>query len=271
MPLPEDFNEVENLTDIVRLEHNKKVRAWFKNQDDRDVSTPKARLKHSCLIKDDDSIPVVSMRLWLFEVTVGQLQAAQPNVILAPDTQRVNATKYIPQVQLFFKESQTASTYDPDFRPVAGEISFRLMDETNESISRAKAEQLATKIKSLFTNPLFTWQKGWYYSSYTDVKKGYRLKILSKDETESKRIINKVLDIQNHTFDVNKYAFISHDRTFTNTPPTERIYGQQRKLARERPRVDIKFQHAKLMIFGLANPINLVDASGYLRSVIQRA
>ncbi|WP_235526567.1 hypothetical protein [Nostoc piscinale] len=55
MPLPEGFSEWENLQDLVRLEHNKSVRAYFKNQPDEDVSTPKRRLKHTCIMKDDDT------------------------------------------------------------------------------------------------------------------------------------------------------------------------------------------------------------------------
>lgn len=271
MTLPADFNEVENLTDIVKREFNKKVKEWFKNQADNDVSSPKARLKHSCLIKDDDSIPISMYRMWLFEFIVGQTQSLQPNVILAPDYTRTSLTKYRPQIQLFFKESVTAATYDPDFRPVTGEISFRLMDETSESISRNKAEQLALKIKNIFTNPLLVWEKGWYYSSYTDVEKGYRLKLLSKSSAESKRIINKILDIQGHSFNSSKYAFNDHERTFSASPPTQRIYGRQRKMSRDRPRANVRFQYAKLFVFGLANAINLVDASGYLRSVIHRA
>lgn len=270
MPLPEGFSEVENLQDLILVEHNKQVREWFKNQQDDDVSTPKARLKHSCIIKDTDSLPVTMARLWLFEFIVGQAKSVQPNVILAPDTTAVNSTKYKPQVQLFFKESVTASTYDPEFRPVTGEISFRLMDETNESISRSKAELLATKIKQIFATPIVVWEKGWFYASYVDVEKGYRLKILSKSQTEAKRIINLVLDIQSHSFDKDKYTFSEHERTFPAVPPTQRIYGRTRKVSRERPRADVKFHWAKLLIFGLANPINLVDASGMLRSVIER-
>jgi predicted dinucleotide-binding enzyme len=66
MPLPEGFSEFEHLQDLIRLEHNKVVRAYFKNQADNDISTPKAGLKHACLIKDDDSAAMTQMRQWLF-------------------------------------------------------------------------------------------------------------------------------------------------------------------------------------------------------------
>ncbi|MHC5772098.1 MAG: hypothetical protein ACYTXI_42620, partial [Nostoc sp.] len=63
MPLPEGFSEWENLQDLVRLDHNKAVTSYFKNQEDNDISTPKARLKHTCLIKDEDTATMTLMRM----------------------------------------------------------------------------------------------------------------------------------------------------------------------------------------------------------------
>lgn len=270
MALPADFNEVENLTDIVRIEHNKAVKAYFKNQKNNDVSTPKARLKHSCLIKDDDPIPVVSMRLWLFEVMVGRMQAIQAPVFSSIDLNEFSEIKYKPQVQLFFQESQTASTYDPDYYPVKGEISFRLTNETSATMTRAKAEALAKKIKQEFATPLFLWDKGWYYCSYRDIENGYQLKFLVKSKSEGEKVVKQVLKIQSHTFNDNYFQFIEHDRTYPAVPGTAKIYGRTRKEKRSRPRAEVRFRHAKLLIHGLNNAINLVDAGGRLRSVIER-
>ena len=270
MPLPADFNEVENLQDIVRREHNKAVKAWFKNQADNDVSTPKARLKHSCLIKDDDSLLVGLQRQWLFEITVGKAQSIQAPVYSTIQLEEFSEIRFKPQVQLFFKESQTATTYDPDFYPVKGEISFRIMDETSSSMSRAKAEALARKIKQEFATPLFVWEKGWYYCSYRDLEHGYQLKILVKSETEGRRVVKQVLKIQSHTFDEDFFQFVNHQRNYPPIPKTQLIYGRNRKQKRVRPRADVRFKHAKLLIHGLNNAINLVDAGGGLRSVIER-
>lgn len=270
MALPKDFNEVENLQDIVRREHNKAVRQWFKNQADNDVSTPKARLKHSCIIKDDDSLLMSLQRQWLFEVTVGKTQAIQAPVFSAIELDEISEVKYRPQVQLFFQESQTASTYDPSFYPVKGEISFRLMDETSTTMTRTKAEALARKIKQEFTKPLFVWEKGWYYCSYRDLEKGYQLKLLVKSKAEGERVVKQALKIQSHTFDNNHFQFVEHERTYPAVPSTSLIYGRTRKKGRSRPRADVRFRHAKLLIHGLNNAINLVDAGGRLRSVIER-
>lgn len=268
--LPADFNEIENLQDIVRREHNKSVRQWFKNQADDDVSTPKARLKHSCLIKDGDSLLVALQRQWLFEITVGRTQALQAPVYSTVELEETSNVKYKPQIQLFFQESQTASTYDPDYYPVKGEISFRLMEESSSSMSRTKAEVLARKIKQEFATPLFIWEKGWYFCSYRDSERGYKLKVLVKSKAEGERVIRNVLKIQSHTFDNSYFQFVEHERTYSPTPSTDLIYGRSRKLKRVRPRADVRFRHAKLLIYGLNNAINLVDAGGRLRSVIER-
>ena len=270
MPLPADFNEVENLQDIVRREHNKAVKAWFKNQSDNDVSTPKARLKHSCLIKDDDSLLVGLQRQWLFEITVGRSQSIQAPVYSTIELEEFSDVRFKPQVHLFFQESQTASTYDPSFYPVKGEISFRLMDETSSSINRTKAEALARKVKQEFATPLFVWEKGWYYCSYRDLEHGYQLKLLVKSETEGRRVVKQVLKIQSHSFKEDFFQFINHQRTYPITPTTKLIYGRTRKQKRVRPRADVRFKYAKLLIHGLSNPVNLVDAGGRLRSVIEK-
>lgn len=270
MSFPSNFDEWENLQDLVRKDHNKAVRNYFKNQPDNNISTPKARLKHTCLIKDKDTAIMTLMRMWLFEITVGRAQSIQAPVYSTIELDELAGVKFKPQVQLFFQESQTASTYDPEYYPIKGEISFRLMDETSASMTRKKAESLALNIKKKFANPLFVWEKGWYYCSYRDLERGYQLKLLVKNKAEGEKVVKRVLEIQGHTFDADFFQFSEHERTYSPVPSTSEIYGKTRKNKRVRPRADVKFRHAKLLIYGLNNAINLVDAGGRLRSVIIR-
>ncbi|XHR85297.1 MAG: hypothetical protein ACFKPT_13905 [Gloeotrichia echinulata GP01] len=104
MPLPEGFSEWENLQDLVRLDHNKAVKAYFKNQPDEDISTPKARLKHTCLIKDTDTDVMTLMRMWLFEVTAGRLQSVQRPVYGIPWFEVQSERTFKPQIKLYFLE-----------------------------------------------------------------------------------------------------------------------------------------------------------------------
>ncbi len=271
MPLPEGFSEWENLQDLVRLEHNKAVRAYFKNQADDDISTPKARLKHSCLIKDDDTAAMTQLRLWLFEVTCGHAASLQTPIYGVPVQELQRQTKFKPQVKLYFRERIDNSVTDDRYLFATGEITFRLMNETSETINRTKAEALARSIKNLFATPVFIWEKGWYKTTYLDLERGYDLRLLVRSKAEGQRVIRQVLQIQNHTYDDNNFQFIDHERTYPLNPGTHRVYGRNIKKIIERPRVDLRFRHAQLLIWGQAKAINLVAlADARLRSVIER-
>lgn len=269
MPLPQGFNEYEHLMDLFRREQNKAVKAWFKNQDDDDVSTPKASLKHACLIKDADNVGIVQIRMWLFEFIVGRTQSIQAPIYGIPAQEYQRNTKFKPQVKLFFKEK--FSTELTERYPATGEITFRLIDESSESISRAKAEKLAKDIKREFTSPTFIWEKGWYKYTYKDIDLGYDFCLLVKSKAEGERIVRKVLEIQSHTFKNNNQQFIEHDKTYSLNPTTHKVYGRTVKKPIERPRVDVRFRYAQLIIHGQVNAVNLVAMSDVgFKSVIEQ-
>ncbi|PHM11636.1 hypothetical protein [Nostoc sp. 'Peltigera malacea cyanobiont' DB3992] len=272
MVLPEGFDEWENLQDITRLEHNKAVKIYFKNQPDDDVSNPKPRLKHSCLMKDGDTSTMTLMRMWLFEITCGHAQSLQRPVYGVPWYEIQSERTFKPQVKLYFLEPYNFSIHgDGQTVQAEGEITFRLMDESSETINRTKAESLARTIKSVFATPPFTWNKGHFKCTYYDEKHGYQLQLLVTSKAEGERMIRAVLDIQNHAFDRDYIQFIDNDRTYSTNPGTHRVYGRTVKKFVRRRTADIKFSFAQLLVWGKQNPINLVATSGSrLRSVIER-
>lgn len=270
MPLPEKFSEFEHLQDFLRKEHNKAVKLWFKNQKDDDISTPKAGLKHACLLKDADSASMTIMRLWLFEITVGRAQAIQTPIYGVPVQELQSLGKYKPQVKLYFKEPYDDELHKDGTPQSSGEITFRLIDETSQTITRTKAELLARQIKTEFATPVFTWEKGWFKATYLDQEKGYDLRLFVKSQLEGERVIKKVLSIQNHTYEEDNFQFIEHKRTYPVNPGTHRVYGKTVKKFRSRPRVDVKFRYAQLLIWGQMNPVNLVSVGGRLRSAIEQ-
>lgn len=269
MPLPQGFSEWENLQDLVRLDHNKAVNTYFKNQQDNDISTPKARLKHTCLIKDEDTAIMTLMRMWLFEVTVGHAQAIQRPVYGIPVQEYESDRKFKPQIKLCFLEPWDKEVHADGTHQREGEITFRLMDETSESINRTKAEQLAKTIKNTFAKPLFVWEKGWYKATYVDDKHGYDLRLFVKNKTEAQKIIKQVLSIQNHTYNKDYFQYIEHERSYPVEPGTHRVYGKLIKKPRQRPRVDVKFRYAQLLIHGRQKAVNLVAVGGRLKNVIE--
>ena len=273
MPLPEGFNEWENLQDLIRLQHNKDVRDFYKNQPDDDISTPKARLKHTCLIKDEDTSVMTLIRMWLFEITVGHAQALQRPVYGIPVREVQANWKFKPQVKLYFLEKHDEEIHDGKNKipQLEGEITFRLMQETSESINRATAVFLAKKIKSIFAIPAFVWEKGWYKATYFDAERGYDLRLLVKNKSEGTRVIKSVLEIQGHSYNNDYFQFVEHNRSYPLNPGTHRVYGKTVKKPIKRRRADVKFRHAQLLIQGQQNPINLVATSGTrLRNVIEK-
>lgn len=270
MPLPEGFNEWEHLQDMIKRWHNKAVGQWFKNQAVNDISTPKAALRHACTIKDNDTATMTQIRLWLFEVTAGHAQSLQAPIYGTPAGDYQREVTYKPQVKLFFREKPSQDMLDRA-SPVTGEITFRLMAETSQTMSRAKAEAMARDIKREFTNPIFVWEKGWYKYTYKDVEKGYDLRLLVKSKAEGIRVAKAVLAIQGHAFSDDNQQFIEHDRTYSLNPGTHTVYGRTVKKFVKRPRVDVRFRYAQLLIHGQINAVNLVAASDVgLKSVIER-
>jgi hypothetical protein len=271
MPLPENFNEFEHLQDMIRREHNKAVRAYFKNQEDNDISTPKAALKHASLLKDEDTATMTLMRQWLFEITVGHAQAVQRPVYGIPWYEVQTERTFKPQVKLYFLEPYNFNIHDDGTPRLEGEITFRLMDESSETISRTKAEILARSIKSVFATPPFIWNKGHFKCTYFDADRGYEFKLLVINKAEGERMIRAVLDIRNHPFDRDYIQFIDNDRTYPINPGTHRVYGRTVKKFARRRTADVKFRYAQLLIWGKQNPINLVATSGTrLKSVIEQ-
>lgn len=270
MVLPPGFSEWEHLQSKVMQLHNKAVQAWFKNQADNDISTPKASLKQACLIKDDDTATMVQLRLWLFEFNCGHTRSLQRPVYGSPILEVQEEVAFKPQVQLYF--SQDWSAVPDDLKPVEAEVKFRLFGETGNTMTRAKAEALALKIKNEFAlSNGYQFDKGKNIVYYRDKQYGYDLRIFAISKAEGEAVIKKVLSIQNHPFVDRNLVFSSPERNSLNIPvQTEKIYGRNRKERRWRPTCKVRFRWASLKIYGVDEDIVLVDTTNYYRSAIQQ-
>ncbi|WP_017656231.1 hypothetical protein [Fortiea contorta] len=269
MSLPQNFNEWEHLQDTVRRWHNKAVNQYFSKTPADSLETPKASLRVACTMKDGDTSTMTMMRMWLFEVTAGRLQSVQAPVYGIPVTEHQRGVEFKPQVKLYFRE-RLSPTSDR-LNPATGEITFRLMNETGQSYTRAKAEEMARDVKREFGEPIFVWDKGIYYYYYRDFERGYDLRLLVKSKSEGERIAKKVLAIQNHPFNDDFSDFQQHTRTYSMNPGIQTIYGQSVKKPIKRPTVEVRFRYAQLLLHGRIKVINLVATpEAALKQVIQR-
>ncbi|WP_228038362.1 hypothetical protein [Nodosilinea sp. LEGE 06152] len=155
---------------------------------------------------------------------------------------------------------------DVEFAPVTGEVSFRLMQYDSDTITPAIAQVLATRVRSNFAvGGGYQWRKGRGMLSYTDKRKGYQLQILCRNEGSGRELVDRVLDVGQDTPDWEKASYsenLEEGAAYPVIPPTERIYGEIRRLPRRRPIATVRFQYALLHIWGLQNPIPLVDRTG---------
>lgn len=169
-----------------------------------------------------------------------------------------------PQIQLYFQEDQ--DDVEQGYAPVTGEIGFRLMNETNETVTEANVNLWANKVKTNFTTGGgFIWRKGRLKVTYFDRVKGYQLRLLVTTEAEGRRVIEQVLDIQGHSPDwkfMNVVETSEAASRFPTVPPMKTLIGKTRRMPRRRPVANVRFRHALLYVYGLPNPIVLVDTLG---------
>lgn len=268
MPLPEGFSEWEHLQDQIRRIHNRQVRDYFSDiTTDDDISTSRSSLRHACLMKDEDTAVMTQLRLWLFEVTAGHAASFQAPVYGIPtDTYQQHVT-FRPQVVLHFYED--ADEVEAGYQAIRSEVSFRLINETSESISKSQAQSLATKINSLFGGGSgYRWHKGRVKCIYRDVSKGYNFTIHAYSESEGKRVIEQVLDIQSHSPDWDNLILSQLANTPPTIPPSKLIYGKTRRLPRKRPVGYVRFRRAELHLWGMGKPVILVDKTGRFRNAL---
>lgn len=270
MAIPPEFNEVEHLQSTIRRYLNRQIRADFQDLGDDtwepEVGTTRGAMRHALTHKDSDPLPVTLSRMFLYYFTYGKAQALQAPIYGIPATHFQESVKFHPQIRMLFIEDQTL--VEDGYEPVKAEISFRLIDETESTITPAKAQVLATKIRSLFaTGEGFTWKKGREKWVYSDQSKGYHLRLLAWNEAEAKKVIEQILDIQGHTPDWEAYLSTTlQKRTFSTIPGTHRVYGKQRRKPRDRPIAFVRFRYAELKVWGMTHAVTLVDKTGLRRN-----
>jgi len=272
MVLPANFQSWEHLQDVIRKVHNKAVKEEFSDTDDDDISTPRSSLKQACLIQDNDTSEIVSIRMMFYYFSLRKAQDLQQPYYGMPIEEVQVKRKTKPKIELYFLED--LNDIEPGYAPVSGEISFRLMDETSNSLSESNLTVYANKIKSIFgAGDGLVWRKGKEMVTYSDWEKGYQLQILCRDKNDGKTLISKVLDLQNHTPDWAKANLNKTEdevQAYPINPGTQVILGKSRKKPRRRPIADVRFRYATIHIHGIPLPIPLFDLSGvFLNPIVK--
>lgn len=179
--------------------------------------------------------------------------------------------RYHPHIRLHFKQDtnfvpgKQTNTYQGRRRKT-GLLTFRMMDETSETISNAELSNIARKIKNIFgANNGYVWNKGKELYCYADWSKGYQLQILAKNKTQAADLVTNILSLQGHS-----PQWIYFTRTensvelerYPETPVTKTILGEPVTLPVVRPLVDVRFTYADARIHKLIEPVILYDRTG---------
>ncbi len=252
----------ENLRSFLRKTYNKEVNEWFSDVPDDvpDNDVPRKQAKRACLVLPKESQNMAFLKMMTFRYQVQQVHL-RPDVFGINFDQLNESVAYRPQVKLVFR--QDAAAVPSGKRAVEGELTFRLMDETSESMTEAKAKLLAKKIKTEFAlGNGYIWKKGKHLISYKDPALGLNSNILAISEAEGIKVAKKLIDVTGGVYDADKCTDHNPKRdSVTNPTGTEKVYGKFQKKTRWRPVANCRFQYAVLTIAKLQYRVILVDRS----------
>lgn len=239
---------------------NAEVFRHFKeNLDPADVGG-RTKVRDFCLIGAKDSRTTAEAKIRFFRDQVQKVHN-KTTIIGELKTSRDEKVTYRPQVILYFEQDK--DSVPSGKTPLNAEISFRLHDETYETITKTKYEQLAQKIKTEFATPQrYAWSKGKHICWYKDESKGYDFQVYALSEAEGEKVIKKVMDIRSHNFEENIFKITTPKKSSDNTPSNVKILGKTRKKPRWRPTATVRFMWADLVIWNVPEPITLVDTTG---------
>jgi hypothetical protein len=269
MALPTNFSPWEHLQDTLRKAVNTQIQREFSDVEvDNDLKSPRSSLKLACTHIDTDSAMMTIIRLILYYIVIKGYGI--PEIYSVPLSSVNEGLRYQPQIHLQFHES--ARFIREGESPVDSQIKFRLMNEKTATLTQADALRYAQKIKTLFgAGSGFTWARGKSMFTYSDGSKGYNMQLLVQTETEGKRIVTRVLEIQDHTPDWqygNYKQNLEPTQAFPANPPNTTIMGKPIRKKRKRPVTTLNFRQAFLHVEGLPKPIVLYDKSGHYKKAL---
>lgn len=250
------------------LEHNPRVRQYFRDIDDGEAANlegGRALARQACLVDNQDTIDIIQFKMWLFNDYI----ARSDNVPFygIPVTRfHSESVEYKPQVLLYFQGNKE----DEDGQPglLSAEISFRLFWEEN-SISMARLESLARKIKAEMATPRYRWRKGTEIVTYWKPADGFELRLYVVNKTEGIQVVRKIVSLSDKEFDPSCINRSESDRTFPVNPGTEVVLGKTQKKKRRRPIGDVTFEYAQFSWHKLAEPIILVNTGRRFRRALE--
>ncbi|MEH2136846.1 hypothetical protein [Nostoc sp.] len=261
--LPDNFDPFEHLQQVYIPQHNAAVRLYFSdlpNDWKPNIATARSSLRTACTMLDGDNQLMMNLRHHLLFDLLGYGKSdlivynGSRNDILPPVDGH-------PIVKFYF--SQDIESVPHGQNRTDAEYSFRLMNETATTFTKANAMTLATKVKQhmIVSNQGIMFTKGKNIYLYRDEMHGYRLKLYGNQEADAIDLITRMLECQDLAFDENKLTVSTPKKSNTVTPATVEVYGKEVKKNRYRPIDNVRFRYAYVEVPLLKKPIYLVDTT----------
>lgn len=237
---------------------NAEVYRHFRDVDDSTLGS-RLTLRNSLLIQANESRTSAQFKVSYFREFIQKVHSLPAVIGVRKDElDQGFDIEYKPLVTLYFQQDTDAVT--PGLAPITAETSFRLMDESKDTLTKAKIELLARTIKNEFAlGQGYTFNKGKVIAHYQDKKRGYHLQIYVTNESEGERVVKKILSIQGHTYDDKKFRHTNPKKDSVNTTTKVIVAGKEYNEPRWRPTASVRFQWAYLTFHTNPDPIYLVD------------
>ena len=262
-------SEWQFLKSFLRKTYNKEVNEYFRDVDPSEIPEnidARQSAKRSCLIMPNDSQNISLMKQINFYFNFHKAHL-KPDVYGTPVDSFQEEVTFRPIVQLFFRQDDDA--VPDDYQPIRAQISFRLMNETSQTITKTHLTAIANEIKTQFASGNgYVWSKGKIKRVCKDSENGLNLNILCINETDGTEIIKKIYDIINKTYNEDKCSTVNPERNSVNTPGSQTILNTTVKKKRWRPTANVRFTHAVALIHGLSKGVVLVDRTGRYLDVL---
>jgi hypothetical protein len=253
-----------NLRDFLRKSYNKEVNEWFKDIADEfpDNATARKNSKRACLILPKESQNSALLKTLTFRFVV-QRAHLRPHVYGIPIGSDQAIRKHKPQITLYFLED--VEDVEDGYPRVDGQISYRLMNKTSETISKAELIGFGNRIKARFgLADGYKWGKGKDMASYIDRANGYQFQLLVRSKADAKDLIASVLATNNDAPDWKYFQYKENgepSQAYPTIPGNTTILGKIIREPRIRPIATVRFQYAYCSIWGLSKPVVLYDRS----------
>jgi hypothetical protein len=263
MPEPDGFSPTEQFQDVNKKIVNKIVREYFRDvtalEADLDLTTPRQALLKACLHREEDSMFLTIARNLLFYQFTTYARDQQPLVTGNLLNELSESNTHRPKITLFFREDD--QDVDPGYQAVDMECSWRLVDETSQTITKAKLTTIAQRIKTQFgSGNGYVFKKGRKIVSYRDKSKGYEFLLRSRSLEDGRELIRDILTMNGDSLESGllKSSEVADEvEAFPANPGTQLILGKRHNKPRKRPVTNVRFKYAYAFIDGIGQPIYL--------------